>query len=242
MYTQSAQESYPDFVRGAPKLNGGASIVRESAAGPLSSPLMLAFLNESQHGLVVVDRKMTVLACNQIADAYFTLCGEPIAVGHRFIDIQSPQVSRLVASVKQAHEGFRSMVLLCKEHHEVSIAVSPFTLEFARSNDVASRLEGQRVALLTTQRTQLCDALSVRCYGQLLGLTDSELKVLLQLVDGQDPSTAAANLALSVTTIRSHIKSILAKSDASCIRSLLLRIAKLPPLKSGLAGSVNVSL
>jgi DNA-binding NarL/FixJ family response regulator len=190
-----------------------------------------------------------VLVSNKIAQSYFDLCGEPVGVGYKFQGLQSPQIMRLVSSIKQAHEGFKSMVLLCKNEHEVSIAVTPFSLNASISpTSVASfektefdkvqwPLSTQRLALLTTQRPQLCDVFSVRSYGQLLGLTDSELKVLLQLVDGQDPSNAAANLTLSVTTIRSHIKSILSKSDATCIRNLLLRIAKLPPLKSGLIGN-----
>jgi DNA-binding CsgD family transcriptional regulator len=119
--------------------------------------------------------------------------------------------------------GHRKLIVLGSGKSQIAVAFAPIHL-----NDAATRIG----VLVTTERRTVCEPISLWSYGRALGLTNGEIRVLEQLANGAEPKTAADKLSISLTTVRTHIKAILLKSDSPSIRDFLLRISRLPPIQT----------
>jgi DNA-binding CsgD family transcriptional regulator len=62
------------------------------------------------------------------------------------------------------------------------------------------------------------------------GLTPTEQQVLGILCEGLSAPEAAEQLRVAVSTVRSHIRSLCAKTRSSGVRELVGRLALLPPV------------
>jgi DNA-binding CsgD family transcriptional regulator len=188
----------------------------------------LTIADNVSYGIGLISTDLQVMFINKQAKASLEGYGESLTPD-RFLNSGSPssQMARLISAVRQAKDGTKQMVLFQNHESQLAIAVSPIELP-----------PGKTCILITPERVGSCDKLSLTSYGRILGLTHAEIRVLERLTDGQDPTEAAKNLNISVPTIRTHIKSILGKTDSNCLRSLVLRVAKLPPFNNS-AGSIT---
>jgi DNA-binding CsgD family transcriptional regulator len=180
-----------------------------------------AFVDNVPYGLGLIDENLNIVLINRQAQIAFSAFGEAIhgtSLMKGNVGL-SPQMTRLISAIRQAKKGTRQLVLFHDRDEQLAIAVAPFGL-----------INGQQGVMLTTERIGSCDTLSLMCYGKMLGLTHGEVRVLAKLTEGEGPETVAEGLAISLATVRSHIRSILCKTEASSIRALLLRLSKLPPL------------
>jgi DNA-binding CsgD family transcriptional regulator len=189
-----------------------------------------ALADNVSYGIGLVSINLEVIFINKQAKITLATYGESIA-HNSLLNCGSPtsQMTRLITAVRQARDGTKQIVLFQKETHQCAIAVSPIELGF-----------GKTYVLITPERINNCDRLSLMSYGRMLGLTNAEIRVLERLSDGQGPTEVAQTLQVSVPTIRTHIKSILGKTNSACLRSLLLRVSKLPPLSIN-AGSGSIA-
>jgi DNA-binding NarL/FixJ family response regulator len=189
-----------------------------------------SLLDKVPYGLGVISCSLEILLINRNAEKGFEAFGEKLdAVDCLQKRNLSVQMERLARAVMQATTGSRQMVLFSRAGEQLAIAVSPFQLD-----------DGNVGALLTTESINQSDSLSLLCYGRLLGLTSTEIKVIEKLLQGAGPESAAAGLSISIATVRSHIRSILSKTESSCLRTLLLRLAKLPPLALDIQSGRNL--
>jgi DNA-binding CsgD family transcriptional regulator len=180
------------------------------------------------YGLGVIDNDLNVLLINQHACNALKIYDEEIKIGQSiFGNRSSPQMGRLINAIRQARDGNRQLVLFRKGIKQLAIAVSPIELTSSRYG-----------VLLTTELVGSCDPVSLMNYGQMLGLTRTEIRVLEKLAQSHNPTAAAQELSIAVPTIRSHIKSILDKTDSSCLRALLVRVSRLPPLSNSVRQGV----
>ena len=62
------------------------------------------------------------------------------------------------------------------------------------------------------------------------GLTPTEQHVLALLCEGLSAPQAAKQLHVAVSTVRSHVRSLCAKTRARGVRELVTRLAVLPPV------------
>jgi DNA-binding CsgD family transcriptional regulator len=62
------------------------------------------------------------------------------------------------------------------------------------------------------------------------GLTAMEEQVLGLLAQGYSAPEAARQLDVAVSTVRSHVRSLCAKTSAGSVRELVNRVALLPPV------------
>jgi DNA-binding CsgD family transcriptional regulator len=62
------------------------------------------------------------------------------------------------------------------------------------------------------------------------GITPAEELVLSSLCAGQSAPQIASQLNVAVSTVRSHVRSICAKTRTSSVRELVQRVAILPPV------------
>lgn len=186
-----------------------------------SVPSWLDRLLESvAYGIIICDRNRKVIIANQAAITMMEDCGESVSIHSMIPRSMSGSGERLYRALVQGSEGWRRMVTLdAKDGSTRSVSISPLELD-----------NGERGMLVTTERVAVCTTATLVTYADLYLLTAAETRVLLSIAKGISPQEAADELFIAVTTVRSHIKSILHKTKADCIRSLLVRMAKLPPV------------
>jgi DNA-binding CsgD family transcriptional regulator len=201
-------------------LNISKPFSKRSSDGSDDLTLSRSLMDTVSHGIGLIDTDLKVLLVNKHAQATMKRFGEELSTESSLnAGSYSSQMAKLIKAVRQAHKGIRQLVLLQYREEQLAVALSPVELAL-----------GQTIALLTTERVDSCDYLSLVAFGRAFELTQAELRVLAALGRGQDPADAAIALKITVSTIRTHIRSMIGKTGASCLRSLLLRVSKLPPL------------
>ncbi|MGH1359244.1 MAG: helix-turn-helix transcriptional regulator [Burkholderiaceae bacterium] len=91
-------------------------------------------------------------------------------------------------------------------------------LQKGRSNDV----------LVTLEAEAICDEALFEVYALRYSLTCAERRILWKLSLGLEPKRIAFAQEISESTVRTHIKAILAKTGEPTIRHLVIRLARLP--------------
>lgn len=86
-----------------------------------------------------------------------------------------------------------------------------------------------RIALFFS-RADLCEARMHALYARSCGLTETEELVLKILSRGLSTPEIAAQMKVTVSTVRSHVRSLCAKTGSSGVRELVSRLAVLPPV------------
>jgi DNA-binding CsgD family transcriptional regulator len=196
---------------------------RSSDAGPW----MMRMLDEIDYGMLLVTPDAQVSYLNHAARLELDgqhplqLLGSTLRA-HRALDV-APLYDALAA----AQRGLRKLVTLGEGGQRVCVSVVPLP---AAGNDA-------RVTLLVLGKRQVCEQLSVQGYARSVGLTPAETRVLEQLCAGARPGQVAASAGVAVSTIRTQIGSIRAKTGAGSIRELVRQVAVLPPLVGALRGN-----
>jgi DNA-binding CsgD family transcriptional regulator len=85
-------------------------------------------------------------------------------------------------------------------------------------------------AALIFARSAVCDSLMLCFFARSHGLTPTEEQVLGILCEGYSAPEAARQLNVAVSTVRSHVRSLCAKTQCSSVRELVGRVAVLPPV------------
>jgi DNA-binding CsgD family transcriptional regulator len=120
-------------------------------------------------------------------------------------------------------EGRRCLLLLGEGATRANVVVVPL-----------NRRVEQAAVLLVMERQQLCADLAGQWFALRYGLTPTETEVLKRLSDGARPSRVAEEQGVALSTVRTQIQSIRAKSGAQSIGELMRQLAVLPPLMSAL--------
>ncbi|MED5620703.1 helix-turn-helix transcriptional regulator [Ideonella sp. BN130291] len=187
--------------------------------------LVAAMLDEVDYGMLLVTHDAQVLHANRVArqelDARHALqlLGEQLRV-------RRPQD---VAPLREAldgaaRRGLRRMLTLGGEV-PVSLAVVPLA---------ASTPAFEGAVLVMFGKRQVCEALSVHWFARSHGLTSAEAAVLARLCAGERPSEVADRQGVAISTVRTQITSIRAKTRAASIRALVQQVAVLPPIVGAL--------
>ena len=186
---------------------------------------LVRMLDEIDYGMLLVDAQAQVTYMNHAArlelDGRHPL--QPIDGGLRAQRAQdtAPLNEALVA----AQRGLRRLVTLGEGAHRVCVSVVPLHV---------SDPEAGPVTLLVLGKRQMCEQLSVQGFARSVSLTPAETRVLERLCGGVRPSDIAAQAGVKVSTVRTQIGSIRAKTGAASIRELVRQVAVLPPLVGAL--------
>ena len=97
-----------------------------------------------------------------------------------------------------------------------------------------NRNVAQSAVLLVLERRVLCSELAAQWFALRHKLTPTETEVLKALSTGTRPGSVAERQGVAISTVRTQIQSIRAKSGANSISELLRQLAMLPPLMSAL--------
>jgi DNA-binding CsgD family transcriptional regulator len=127
------------------------------------------------------------------------------------------------SGVAAASNGERRMLFHGRGDSTLSVALMPL--------DSYWRETPKGLVLAIFGKRQMCESLTLIAYGRANRLTAAEQTVLERLCHGDSPSVLAERLSVAESTVRSHIKAILAKTSSPSIRELLITLTKLPPMQ-----------
>lgn len=199
-------------------LNTGRS---PSAAEDISAGLSL-LMDEMAHGVLVVSAQGRVLHANQSARQELSR-RQAVSLHEGHVQAADATQSRaLLQSVAKAGAGRRSMVILRAEGGlRLSVAILPLRTDAdGHASSVA----------LVFSRASVCDALMLCFFARTHGLTNCEEQVLAILCQGYSAPEIALQLKVAVSTVRSHVRSLCAKTQSNGVRALVGQVAVLPPL------------
>lgn len=89
---------------------------------------------------------------------------------------------------------------------------------------------GSKLALLILAKPALCQGLTLQAYAREHGLTEGEREVLGALCAGHSPEEIAQQRQVALSTVRTQIGAIRAKTGARDIGALVRSMSVLPPL------------
>jgi DNA-binding CsgD family transcriptional regulator len=138
---------------------------------------------------------------------------------------QPLDVAPLYDALAAAQRGLRKLVTLGEGAQRVSVSVVPLP-------ELGG--DGGHVTLLVLGKRHMCQQLSVQGFARSVGLTPAETRVLELLCAGVRPTEIASRAGVRVSTVRTQIGSIRAKTGAASIRELVRQVAVLPPLVGAL--------
>lgn len=189
---------------------------------------LAAALDELDYGIVLVDPSGDVMHVNQAAQTQLEE-EHPLTVvanelqARMASDMQPLRVALAEASVR----GLRKLLTLGYGCHRATVSIVPL------GSSLPENRSGQAVLVILEKRS-VCESLSVAAFARSNGLTDAETRVLDALCNGSDAGGVAAGLGVAISTIRTQISAIRNKTGESSVRSLVRRIALLPPIRSSL--------
>jgi DNA-binding CsgD family transcriptional regulator len=207
---------------------------RRGATGPLGACLT-RMLDEIDYGMLLVTGDGQVLYMNHTARLELD-SDHPLQLMGRSLRAQRPQdVAPLYDALAGAQRGLRRLLTLGEGFNRSSVSVVPLP------PGQGQRLDDHAPAtLLVLGKREVCASLSVQGYARSMHLTPAETRVLERLCAGVRPSTIAVEQAVAVSTIRTQIGSIRAKTGVSSIAELVRQVAVLPPVVGALRAATGV--
>jgi len=187
---------------------------------------MAAMLDEIDYGMLLVGDEMRVIHANHVAraeldnDHPLQMLGQQLRV--RYGQDMAPLREALLAA---STRGLRRLLTLGDERHRISVAVVPLS---------TMSPDGRPATLLVFGKRQMCEDLSVHWFARSHKLTQAEAQVLKGLCGGVPPAEIAQRQGVAISTVRTQISSIRAKTGAQSIRDLVRQVAVLPPLVGAL--------
>jgi DNA-binding CsgD family transcriptional regulator len=206
----------------------GGNSLRDGTNGAGSGLALL--MDELAYGILVTSLENQVLHANQAA-RHELARRRVLGVRNQLLHGCSPEDGKtLQEAVTKVGQGKRSLVTLsAPDGFNLTMAVLPL-----KSEEPTART---RVAFMFA-RASVCESLMLCFFARSHGLTVTEEHVLGILCQGFSAPQVAEQLKVAVSTVRSHIRSLCAKTRSSGVRELVNRVAVLPPVAPALRNEV----
>ena len=198
-----------------------AGALPAEVGGGLGSGLAL-LMDELAHGMLVTTVEGQVLHANQAA-RHELARRRVLLTRQDVLHACTPESAKsLQDALARVAQGKRSLIeLAAADGPNLTLATVPLKTNSAGKTP--------RAALLFA-RAVVCDSLMLCFFARSHGLTATEEQVLGILCQGSSAPQIAAQLKVAVSTVRSHVRSLCAKTRSSGVRELVTRIAVLPPV------------
>jgi DNA-binding CsgD family transcriptional regulator len=202
-------------------VNDGAGISWPRSRVEAAGTGLALVMDELAHGVLVASAKGQLLHANQVA-RHELARREVLALVDGHVHTADANQSRiLVQALAKAETGRRSLIALRSgAQGSLSIALVPLR---------GDGPDGSAIALVFS-RASVCDALMLCFFARTHGLTPTEEQVLSILCQGHSTPQIARQLIVAVSTVRSHVRSMCAKTHSHGVRALVGQVAVLPPV------------
>ncbi|HZY20650.1 MAG TPA: LuxR C-terminal-related transcriptional regulator [Ramlibacter sp.] len=207
---------------------GAAAPAQRTEQRWLQGPALDLVLDEMAYGVAVAGQHGELLHANQAAR--HELAGRrALSLSQGRLQAQSPADTRILhEALVKACSGRRSLIgLAAGQGSRLTLAVVPVGR--------APGVQPVHAALLFA-RASVCESLMLCFFARSHALTSAEENVLGILCQGYSAPQAARRLNVAVSTVRSHVRSLCAKTRSSGVRELVSRVAMLPPVAPALLG------
>jgi DNA-binding CsgD family transcriptional regulator len=178
-------------------------------------------LDEIDYGMLLVAADGAVLLDAQ----------HPLQLLAATLRVRCPlDVAPLHEALRSARErGLRRLIGLGQGAQRVQIAVVPLAAAGAE----------EAMTLLVFGKRHVCESLSTHWFAREHNLTPAEARVLAALCEGRTPLQIATAQGVAISTVRSQIGALRAKTGARDLRSLVRQVAVLPPLVGALRTALH---
>lgn len=196
--------------------------------------LMAAVLDEVDYGLMLLSADGLVAHANHAALRELGST-HPLELRSRRLRAREAQEQQSLSDALEAarHRGVRCLLNLGSSEARLGLSIVPLPVALSR------QASGNAV-LLTLQRTQLVEKLSVGAFARARGLSQREEEVLTALCEGLRPTQIAERMGVAVATVRSHVHNLKEKTHCRSMVELVKQVALLPPLVTALKTPARV--
>lgn len=194
------------------------------SAPTLPNDLFFMLMDELAFGLIVLGANARVLLCNQAARDELDRARVLGERDHHLYARTQDGSKQLRAALDEVQHGKRSLLHLVSEGALVSLVASPPPAEYEAT---------QATAILLFAKPAVCEPISLALFCRCHKLTKTEEQVLGILCLGFSTPEIATQMHVAVSTVRSHVRSLCAKTGACGVRSLVNLVAVLPPVAAG---------
>ena len=199
--------------------------------GPDEGAALLAVLmDELASGILIVDAQGRVLQLNGAARRVLDAGTVLQMIQGELRPLVSEDAKALKSAMARASTGQRSLLRLAGMSPDFSVAVVPLQKQFASSCE--------RMALILS-RTSVAESGVFSAFARNHGLTHTEEQVLGFLCRCLSTPQIAVQMKVAVSTVRSHVRSVCAKTASSGVRELVNRVAVLPPIAPLSVGHIH---
>jgi DNA-binding CsgD family transcriptional regulator len=214
-----------EMVTGSVEAAGHPSVCNDALGVALS-----LVIDELAHGVLIASSQGRLLHANQAARQVLSR-RHALALQDGHLQTRDPAQARLLQqALAKAATGRRSLVTLpTAGGWSLSVALVPLRSDGSPAAPIA----------LFLSRPGVCDSLMLCFFARSYGLTNSEEQVLAILCQGYSAPEIAVQLKVAVSTVRSHVRSLCAKTHSNGVRALVGRVAVLPPLGTAVHDPVH---
>jgi PAS domain-containing protein len=192
-----------------------------------AASLTRAALDASSSGVVLVDAQLNVRFANDPAARMLAAPGVSLVIGRGGPQVGAPlrlvvhsraqtdKLDGLVSSVLSGSAG-GGLRISGREGADLAVLVSPTPRGLAADMAAAGALERTAMVVIRPLRPKASPPPGLLC--DLFGLTRSEAEVAIALAGGGTAEDVARSRGVSLVTVRTQIRSILAKSESENLR------------------------
>ena len=191
-----------------------------AGAAPWWSPL----LDELAHGILVIDRQGLILHANLAARRVLALAEAVRSDAGKLAWIAPEDASSFQQAFCRALAGKRQLI------RPTAAAGRGLTLSLAVLPLRHSPGHPPSHFALLLSRTDVFDSGLLAAFSRSHRLTRTEEQVLIHLCRSMGAPAIARAMNVAVSTVRSHVRSLCAKTGSSGVRELVHRVAVLPPV------------
>jgi DNA-binding CsgD family transcriptional regulator len=193
----------------------------------LHNAVLAGVLDEIDYGLLVLGASAQILFANQ--PARLELGGERFVRRRqdRLVPSASSHAAKIDAALANARRGQRGLVTLSGTDGELVLSFVPLSL----GAQPAVRIAETSLVLVIFGKRDACDTTTLQQYGRLHGLTGAEQALLPAIIRGLSIKAMANQRCVATNTVRAHLGSIREKTGTRSLRTLMVRLSSLPPIR-----------
>lgn len=178
-------------------------------------------LEEIDLGVCLVGGDGHVLYANSTARRQLDSCSPLQLTGGQLSAPEAKDQARLDGALADVQRGLRHLICLGRGSGRLSLSVLPLQEGPGRPAQ----------ALLVLGKRSLCGELPMMAFAREHQLTAAEQQVLQSLCAGLQPQEIAQRHGVAISTVRTQIASVRAKTATESIRELVAMVAQLPPMQ-----------
>jgi len=213
---QGSVDTHPDDLEAVPGAVRGLWAIG-------SDTLLAGVLDELDYGVMLLNESGALIHANDAARSLLDRAEVFVLDGARPVPSDHNQRRRWRALLAACAGNERRLDIFVSSRSSLSVAVVPIAPALSSA--------GSATVLATFGRQRTCEPISLNAFARAHRLSATETRVLASLASGLSPSHIALEHGVSISTVRTQIKQVLAKTAGGSIRELLNQMSRLAPMR-----------